>query len=146
MAATFSAILTAYLLGNFVFHTEWVLKRERRIGTVVLHAAAITLASYLLLGAFHWRILAAILLTHLIAKTIQAGSRSDSLALFLGIHCAILAVCLGLAIYFPGVADSGWWATNTAPDLAHWYFASLSCASGIILCVPAGGVLIAKLI
>ena len=32
------------------------------------------------------------------------------------------------------------------PDLTKWYFASLSCASGIILCVPAGGVLIARLI
>ena len=28
----------------------------------------------------------------------------------------------------------------------NWYFAALSCVSGIILCVPAGGVLIAKLI
>jgi len=145
MAATFSAILTAYLLGNFVFHTEWVLKREHKTGAILLHAAATTLVSYLLLGAFHWRMLAAILLTHLIAKTIQTGPRPDSLALFLGVHCGIVGVCLGLAIYFPGVAESGWWAHAT-PDLTRWYFASLSCASGIMLCVPAGGILIAKLI
>jgi hypothetical protein len=57
-----------------------------------------------------------------------------------------LVVLLGLACYFPDATKNGWWNTSAKTDLSKWYFASLSCISGIILCVPAGGVLIAKLI
>ena len=56
------------------------------------------------------------------------------------------AALLALAAYFPGAAQNGWWITGLRPDLSKWYFALLSCVSGIIVCVPAGGVLIAKLI
>ena len=31
MAETFVAILTAHLLGDFIFQTEWMIERKRRI-------------------------------------------------------------------------------------------------------------------
>ncbi len=34
--------------------------------------------------------------------------------------------------------------TGLRPDLSRWYFASLTIISGIILCVPVGGNLIAR--
>ena len=58
---------------------------------------------------------------------------------------AHLAVLLSLACYFPDVANGGWWIAGMNSDLSRWYFASLSFISGIILCVPFGGNLIAKL-
>jgi hypothetical protein len=143
MAATFCAILTAYLLGSFILQEEWIVERTRPFWPLVLRGAVVTSLSYLLLGAFHWRILLAILLTHVLMAAIKAHVPSDSAASFLvdqGVH---LVVLLGLDCYFPDAAKNGWWTTGVKPDLTRWYFASLSCTSGIILCVPAGGVLIA---
>jgi hypothetical protein len=69
---------------------------------------------------------------------------SGSLASLLVDQFVHLAVLLALACYFPDAAKDGWWITRVKPDLSRWYFASLSFISGIILCVPAGGTLIAK--
>jgi hypothetical protein len=146
VAATFCAILTAYLLGSFIFQAEWIIGRARPIWPLLLRGAVVTSLSYVLLGAFHWGILLVILLTLVLMAAIKVQMPSDSVASFLvdqGVH---LAVLLGLAWYFPDAAKNGWWTTGVKPDLSRWYFASLSCTSGIILCVPAGGVLIAKLV
>src|ERR1700693_5723151 len=145
MKATFCAILTAYLLGNFVLRTEWIVERARPIWPLILRGAVVTSISYLLLGAFRWRILLVILLTEVLMAAIKAYT-PDSVAFFLVDQCVHLVVLLGLAWYFPDAAKNGWWTTGVRPDLSRWYFASLSCTSGIILCVPAGGVLIAKLV
>jgi hypothetical protein len=146
MTSTFCAILTAYLLGNLVFQAEWIIERTRRTWRPVLLGAVVASASCLLLGTFHWRIPLGILLTIVVMAAIELRLPPDSVALFLVDQCVRLIVLLGLACCFPDAAKNGWWTTGARPDLSGWYFGFLSCASGIILCVPAGGVLIAKLI
>lgn len=145
MSTTFCALLTAYLLATFVLPTRPAIKHARPILHPLLHAAVAALAACLLLGAFHWPIPAAILAAFFVLAAIEARRHSDSAASFLAGQCLRLAVLLGLAFYFPGAARDGWTA-GIKPDLSKWYFAVLSCVSGIILCVPAGGVLIARLI
>lgn len=71
IASTFVAMFTAHLLGDFIFQTEWMVERKRRIWVLILHASIVTLASFLLLGAFEWRILMAILLTHFVMDAIK---------------------------------------------------------------------------
>jgi hypothetical protein len=144
MPATLCAILTAYLLGTFVLQPQRIIERGPPVWRLLLHAASVTSASYLLLGTFHWRILLAILMTVAILGAIKVHKPSDSAGSFLVNQCAHLVVLVGLAWYFPDAAKNGWWITSVKPDVTKWYFASLSCASGIILCVPAGGVLIAR--
>jgi hypothetical protein len=99
MASTFAAILTAHLLGDFILQTQWMIERKRQIWVLTLHVIAVTAASYLLLGAFHWRILLVIFLTHLAMDAIKVYFFRDSLAPFLGYHFVHLAVLLGLAAF-----------------------------------------------
>ena len=146
MIETFTAILTAHLVGDFVFQAEWTIERKRRIWALLLHAAVVALASYLLLVTLDWRILLAILLTQAVMDAIQAHWPSDAVAPFVADQGVRLAVLLGLAYSFPDAAKSGWWMAGLNPNLSNWYYASISCISGIILCVPVGGILIAKLI
>jgi hypothetical protein len=146
ITATFCAILTAYLLGRFVFQAKWIAGRARPIWRPVLQGAIVTSISCLLLGAFHWRILLGILLALSLMAAIEARLLPDSGRRFLVDQGAHMIVLLGLAWYFPDAAENGWWMAGMKPDLSRWYFAFLSCASGIVLSVPAGGVLIAKLI
>jgi Protein of unknown function (DUF3307) len=146
MAATLAALLTAHLLGDFILQTDWMVGRKRRIWILVLHVVVVTSATYLLLGTFDWRILLAIFLTHFVMDAIKVYWLSDSLAPFLADQFVHLAVLAGLACCFPDAAKDGWWIAGMKPGLSKWYFASLCCVSGFILCVPAGGILIAKLI
>jgi len=146
MPATFIAILTAHLLGDFILQPAWMIEHKRRISILFLHAAVVTLASYLFLGTFHSAILLIILLTHLGIDAIKVYLCSNSLGPFLADQFIHIAVLVGLAIYFPDAAKNGWWIVRFPPDLSKWYFASLTVVSGLILCVPAGGILIAKLI
>ena len=146
MAATFAVLLAAQLLGYLIFHAQWLIRRQRRIWPLVAHAASVTLVSYLLLGTFHWQILLAIFLTHLGMDAVKAYFPSDSAAPLLIDLFVQLAVVLALACLFPSAANGGWWVTGLKPDLSRWYFASLTIISGIILCVPVGGNLIARLV
>ena len=145
MPETFCALLTAYLLGTFVLPAEWMSQPRHAVRHLTLRAAVVLSASCLLLGTFHWRILLAILLTLVLMAILRAYVLPDSVASFLLDQCAHLVVLLGLAFYFADAARYGWWSARVPPDLSKWYFASLSCVSGVILCVPAGGVLIAML-
>jgi len=145
MPETFCALLTAYLLGTFVLPVEWMSQPRHAVRHLTLRAAVVLSASCLLLGTFHWRILLAILLTLVLMAILRAYVLPDSVASFLLDQCAHLVVLLGLAFYFADAARYGWWSARVPPDLSKWYFASLSCVSGVILCVPAGGVLIAML-
>ena len=146
MIETFAALLTAHLLVDFVFQARWTVERKRRSGALLLHAAFVALVSYLLLGTWDWRILPAILLTQVVMDAIHARWSSEALAPFVADQGVRLAVLLGLAYCFPDAAKSGWWMAGRNPGLSNWYYASISCISGIILCVPVGGILIAKLI
>jgi len=144
MSETFAAILTAHLFGDFVFQTDWMARWKRRIPVLALHAAIVAALSCLSLGSFDWRIPLTVFLTHSAVDGIKARFCRDSLASLLADQFAHLAVLLALACRFPDAAMHGWWIAALKPDLSKWYFASLSLCSGLVLCVPAGGILIAR--
>ena len=145
MSATITALVAAHLLGDFILLTDRLVEQKRQFGRLLLHVAVIAALSCLSLGTFHGEILLAVILTHLVIDSIKIFGLSDSLAAFVADQIAHLAVVAGLGYCFPGVADNGYWIARLRPDLANLYFAILSCVSGLILSVPVGGILIAKL-
>ena len=79
------------------------------------------------------------------AVAVEIGISTDSASVFALEQSAGLVLLLVLAWYLRGAASAGWWIGILKPDLLKWYYAALSCLSGIIACVPGGGVLIAKI-
>ena len=144
MAETFVAILTAHLIGDFIFQTEGMIKRKREWSIFLLHIVIVTITTYLLIGSFHWPILAAILLTHFIIDVAKVYWMKDSCLSFVIDQGSHLLVLIGLALLFTGVPDSGWWATAFGNEHIEWYYASLSILSGLILTLKVGGILIGK--
>lgn len=144
MAETLAALLTAHLLGDFVFQTSWMVKRKRQAAVLLLHVLLVTGASFLLLGNLHWPTLLVIFAGHLGIDAVKAFILKDTLRTFLidqGLHFALLTA---LACTFPNAAPAGWWHAALKGPAWNWYFASLSVLSGLILIVPAGGILIGK--
>ena len=145
MALTFTAIFTAYLLGCFISQTAWAPGARRTIQAALRSSAIITLAAYLLLGSFQWQVLFAIFLTLAATGVIRVYRPSESLAALLAVQLTHTAVLIALAYWYPEAAQKGWWITGLTPESTGWYYAFLTFISGLILCVPVGGNLIAKL-
>jgi hypothetical protein len=144
MAETLAALLTAHLLGDFPFQTDWMVKHKRDVGVLLLHVLVVTVVSWLLLGAFHWQVLLAIFLTHTAMDLIKTHKMKDTLVSFLIDQFVHIAVLVGLVYFYPNAASTGWWVTELQPEVSKWYFATLCCLAGLVLAVPAGGILISK--
>lgn len=146
MAETLLLLIAAHVLADFVLQPRKILDNKHRVWVLLIHILIVTAVAYLFLGVFHWQILAGVFVTHLLMDAIKVYLLSDALAPFLIDQFVHIVALIGLAWYFPEVAWQGWWATRLEPELLAWYFASLSLMSGFILCVPAGGFMIAKAI
>ena len=145
MSAAFTALITAHLLGSFAMPSNWT-ARASRIYALFLHSALIAFLSCFLLGSLHWEILLIVFAARLILGSIEARHISNSAAPFVSLQFLHLAVVFCLAFAFPDTAKNGWWIADIASEWSRRYFAALSSISGIILCVPFGGILIARLI
>ncbi|MDF1577312.1 MAG: DUF3307 domain-containing protein [Desulfurivibrionaceae bacterium] len=145
MTETFLAIITAHLLGDFVLQTGWMVARKKKFPVLFLHAAIVTLVSALLLGGWHWPILSAIFFLHLTIDAIKVNLTDDSWPPFIIDQCAHFLTLAGLAVLFADAAAGGLYPALFGEELLNWYFASLSLLAGVILIVPAGGILIGKL-
>jgi len=53
MTQTFVTILTAHMLGDFVFQCDWMVTRKGNAGVLLLHVAVVTLVSWLLAVLTH---------------------------------------------------------------------------------------------
>lgn len=107
MPETLATILTAHLLGDFTFQTNWIVKHKRNHGILLLHVTIITALSALLLGALHWPILVVIFLTHVGMDAIKVHGMKDTLISFLIDQAIHLAVLVGLAWFYPQAATNG---------------------------------------
>ncbi len=144
MAETFTALLTAHLVGDFVFQSDRMVRTKARPGVLLLHATIVTFLSWFLLGFPCWPILLAVFLTHAGIDGIKTRATSDTLRVFLLDQAAHLAVLVILAYGFPEGATRGWWVKDLPSHLTPWYFAGLSLISGMVLTVNVGGVVIGK--
>ena len=144
MAETFVAILTAHLIGDFIFQTKRIIERKREWKIFFLHIITVTLITYLLLGEFHWQILLVVFLTHFIIDAMKLYWMKDSWLSFTIDQGSHLIVLIGLALVFSGVPDTGWWPAVMGTEFIEWYYGLLSLLSGLILTVKVGGILIGK--
>jgi hypothetical protein len=145
MKETLLLTITAHLLADFVLQTDGMVEHKRRIGMLVLHAAVVALTAAVATGQWRHPLLVWILVSHLgidALKTHWMPDRLWSLLLDQGLHFAALAA--GAAV-FPDVAQQGAWFQLLAdPDQQRWLLRAATITAGLILCVPAGGVLISK--
>lgn len=144
MMQTFTALFTAHLAGDFVFQSDWMVRKKTRFWVLFLHASIVTGLSWVLMGSYCWPLLTAVFLTHAGIDTVKTRWTPDTLRVFLADQASHLAVLALLAWYFPEGAARGWWVQELPRNLVPAYFAGLSLLSGLILTVHVGGVIIGK--
>ena len=147
MDKAFLILLTGHLLGDFVFQTDWMVERKKRMSVLTLHVAIVVALTAGLFGGFPWMLLAILGVTHLVMDVVKARLLdSASWFAFAVDQFVHLGVLFGLAFSFPDAAAQGYWLRTLSPDDAAIAMVALTGLCAIILGVPVGGVVIALLI
>lgn len=145
MLETLIPLLTAHLLGDFVFQSRRMADRKERIGVLTGHAAMLAGLSVLLLGRVHFPIFAGVFLSHWLIDFLKVKFGNAGVRAFLIDQLAHGVVILALAIWFPLASFAAAWPGFIPVDL-HPFFLDAQCLlGGLALAAPAGGVLIQKL-
>lgn len=133
MIETFTALLLAHAVADFVLQPAWMAKRKRSPGILLLHALVVLIAAQAALGRVDaWQI-AALAWAHLVIDAVKAYAAPKGLASFLADQAAHLATLAVVAVYAPGLWAGGLWAP------LPWLLPLMAGAAGLILATRAGG-------
>lgn len=144
MLETLLALLAAHLVADFVLQTDWVIAKKRRWWGMALHIAGVAAMTALTIGRLDPAVLALIVGSHLAMDLAKTFLMKDDLWPFLfdqAVHLAAIALVVFL---FPDTVANGWWGQLPA-DQQNAYYTVLVGLSGLILAVPAGGIVIGKM-
>tara|TARA_R110002049_G_scaffold10127_1_gene50191 strand:+ start:155562 stop:156263 length:702 start_codon:yes stop_codon:yes gene_type:complete len=137
MIATAAALITAHLLADFVFQTNWMVAQKHRPLVLALHGVIVFSLTVLALGGAV-ALAAALTVVHLAIDAVKIHAlpdeRRDHLTAYLGDQAAHL-VSIAVAVWWlPNAFATGIWAAH-APTLLPG--AVFLC--GLILATLAGG-------
>lgn len=144
MLETLLALLAAHLVADFVLQTDWVIDHKRRWWGMALHIAGVAVMTALAIGRLDPVVLGVIVGSHLAMDLIKTFRMKDELWPFLidqAVHLAAIAL---VVVLFPDTVSHGWWGQMPA-DQQNAYYVALVALSGLFLAVPAGGIVIGKL-
>ncbi|HAG37660.1 MAG TPA: hypothetical protein DCL34_12750 [Erythrobacter sp.] len=148
MLETFTALLTAHLLADFVLQTDYMIAHKKQAKILALHGLIIGIATMVAIGGctkVSIMMTMIVVITHILMDFIKLRYLGDTLrsfALDQGVHIAVIAA---ITAWYPELSSMGWWAGLAGHYQAQLY-AGMTLASGIIIGVPLGGVLIKKLV
>ncbi|PZN95600.1 MAG: hypothetical protein DCF29_24375 [Alphaproteobacteria bacterium] len=148
MIETFLLLLTGHLLGDFVFQSDALIARKKTLRGLTEHVAIVTGLTLLLLAPASPLAVAPLALmavSHFAmdyAKTRWLGDGLRSFSLDQAVHIGVLGA---LALAWPDLAEQSLWGT-TASNVQLQIYAVLTVVCGVIVGVPAGGVVIKKLV
>ncbi len=150
MMESFVSLLSAYLLGEFILQPQWMVDRKGSVVMLLWRAGIVTALSTVLLGNGFLPMLSVIFVAYIFLGVIMDTLntyvlKEDSLKGFLiyqGAHIAVIAV---LACLYPTALSKGWWPVLLSRDWRNAWFTTWILLSALIVAVPAGGVLISKI-
>jgi len=142
MLQTLLVLVAGHLLGDFVLQTRGLVAAKRRWPWLLLHVVLVTAVTAILLGSAAPAVLGILFATHLAMDAVKVHRLGDGIRPFLLDQAFHLAVIGFLAYWFPGTAAEGFWFTVLGPELQRWYLIVLTGIAGLVLCVPAAGIVI----
>ncbi|SPH17424.1 hypothetical protein DEA8626_00942 [Defluviimonas aquaemixtae] len=133
MIETFTALLFAHVLADFVFQTGWIAANKRSVPVLMLHGAIVLATAAIALGRVDAPELVALAFAHLVIDWIKGRIDPPGLAAFLADQGAHIATLVALAVLRPDLWAGGVWAgLNGLPTL-------MAAFAGLILATRTGG-------
>ncbi len=134
---TFTALLLAHVLADFIFQTRWIVAHKRNVFVLLLHIAIVFCLTAAALGGV-WEVAIPVAYAHFVIDGLRVWvlpeRLRDTFGAFLGDQAAHLVTLAAAALLWPGAAGQSLWAPwldiATVPALV---------LSGFVLTVIAGG-------
>jgi hypothetical protein len=146
MIATFTALLFAHVLADFVLQTGWIHASKRRAGVLLLHGAIVLATTQAALGQVAAPEILLLALAHLGIDAIKTHGRFTGPGAFLTDQAAHLATLAALAVWAPGLWAAGLHATLLPAPAEALLLHAMALAAGLILTLRAGDFAIRALI
>lgn len=132
MIETFTALLFAHALADFVLQTGWINSNKRRPSVMLLHGAIVLVTAQAAIGRVDSAEILVLAGAHLAIDCLKTYGKFNGLTAFLADQAAHLATIAAIAAVSPGLWQSGAWAA--APQVAP----VMALGTGLILCLIAG--------
>lgn len=110
MIETFTALLFAHVLADFVLQTNWINANKPRAPVMLLHGALVLLAAQAATGQIAAPWLLVLAAAHIVVDTIKIRVFAPGLAAFMTDQAAHLATLAAVAALAPGLWSAGLWA------------------------------------
>ncbi|MGL4281216.1 MAG: DUF3307 domain-containing protein [Albidovulum sp.] len=135
MIETFTALLFAHVIADFVLQTGYIAANKRKAGVLLLHSVIVLMTAQVALGRVDAWELAVLALVHGVADWAKARFGKPGLGAYLGDQAVHIGTILILASLRPGLWDGGLWAGRGA----EWLPGLMALIAGAILATRAGG-------
>ncbi|MEO1139812.1 MAG: DUF3307 domain-containing protein [Pseudomonadota bacterium] len=132
MIETFTALLFAHVLADFVLQTNWINRHKRQVGVMLLHGVIVLAVSLAALGQLTAWPVYALAAAHLVIDGVKTYGNFNRLGGFLADQTAHLATILAVAIHAPDLWQTGFWASS------HFLLPIMALATGLIVALQAG--------
>ncbi len=133
MIATFTALLLAHALADFVLQTGWMVERKREPQIFLLHGVIVLITAQAALGTVTAWELVALATAHLIIDAIKTYALPGGLWPFLTDQAAHIATLITLTLMAPNLWSMGIWS-----DIS-WLPGLFALLAGVIITTRAGG-------
>jgi hypothetical protein len=144
MIETFTALLIAHILADFVFQTGWMVRHKSHPGVLALHGAVVIGTALVMLGPAAWLELAVLGAVHMGIDVVKLGVRDSGAGAFMADQAAHLASIAVLAAVAPALWAGSPWMQLDAPWPAMVLNGGLMI-TGFIAATRAGGFAIGAL-
>jgi len=132
MIETFTALLFAHALGDFVLQTRWINANKPRFSAMLLHGAIVLVTAQAAIGRVDAPEIIVLALAHLAIDYLKTWGGFTSLTAYLTDQCAHLSTILAVSIYAPDLWQSGTWSGWPA------LLPIMAVAAGLILTLLPG--------
>lgn len=134
MIETFTALLLAHALADYVVQPRWMVDRKARAGAFALHAVIVLVSAALVLGRWDAWEIAALAAAHMVIDAVKTFGKFHGIGAHLADQGAHLVTLVAVALLAPTLYADGLWAP-AGPALPHVF----ALAAGAILTTRAGG-------
>ena len=132
MIATFTALLFAHVVADFILQTGAMVRAKRHPGVLILHGAIVLATAQAALGHVAAPLLLVLAAAHILIDAVKIYSNIRGLTAFLMDQAAHIATLIAVATLAPDLWSSGAWA-----DLP-WLLPLFAILTGLIVTLNAG--------
>jgi len=137
MIETFTALLFAHALADFVLQTDWMHRNKSKIGVMALHGVVVLVLSSAAIGHLTALPVIALAAAHLAIDCIKTYGKFRNFAAFITDQALHIVTLIAVSLYAPTLWQTGFWMQADS-TLATTAITAMAFLSGLIITLFGG--------